>query len=38
MCREWLKIVSYQGQLVSKDGGNLGHSVRLRVKKLAESS
>jgi hypothetical protein len=38
MCREGLKIVSYQEQLVSKDGGNLGHSVRLSLKNLAESS
>ena len=38
MCREWLKIVIYQEQLVSKEGGNLGHSVRLSLKNLAESS
>ena len=38
MCREWLKIVSYQEQLVSKDGRNLGHSVRLSLKNFAESS
>jgi hypothetical protein len=38
MCREWLKIVSYQGQLVSKDAGSLGHSVRQSLKNFAESS
>jgi len=37
MYREWLKIGSYQGWLVNKDGENLGRSVRLRLKNLVES-